>query len=115
LGFANLARFGFRYLVSSGNEAGLDSADYIGYFVQDSQTQVILAFLEGIRSSEHFVAAAEPVVMKRAAAGCAGAAITLAGSFQGHSVRQDLVSRGMELLCAICDAFVLMKASQAIL
>ena len=59
LGFANLARFGFRYLVSSGNEAGLDSADYIGHFIRDPQTQVILAFLEGIRSPERFVAAAE--------------------------------------------------------
>jgi len=31
LGLANTARFGFRYLISSGNEAVLDSADYIGY------------------------------------------------------------------------------------
>ena len=65
LGFANLARFGFRYLVSSGNEAGLDSADYIGHFVRDPQTQVILAFLEGIRSPERFVAAAKAAAQAR--------------------------------------------------
>lgn len=65
LGFANLARFGFRYLVSSGNEAGLDSADYIGYFVQDPKTQVILAFLEGIGSPERFVAAAKAAAKVR--------------------------------------------------
>lgn len=61
LGLANAARFGFRYLISSGNEAILDSADYIGYLAQDPYTQVIIAFLEGIRSPEKFMAAAQAV------------------------------------------------------
>jgi acyl-CoA synthetase (NDP forming) len=59
LGLANAARFGFRYLISSGNEAVLDSADYIGHLADDSLTEVIVAFLEGIRSPEKFVQAAE--------------------------------------------------------
>ncbi len=59
LGLANAARFGFRYLISSGNEAVLDSADYIGYLVEDPHTRVIIAFLEGIRSPQKFVAAAQ--------------------------------------------------------
>jgi len=59
LGLANAARFGFRYLISSGNEAALDSADYIGYLVEDPHTRVIIAFLEGIRSPQKFVAAAQ--------------------------------------------------------
>jgi acyl-CoA synthetase (NDP forming) len=59
LGLANAARFGLRYLISSGNEAVLDSADYIGYLAHDSRTRVILAFLEGIRCPEKFVVAAE--------------------------------------------------------
>ena len=59
LGLANSARFGFRYLISSGNETVLDSADYIGYLAHDPSTRVILAFLEGIRRPEKFVAAAE--------------------------------------------------------
>jgi acyl-CoA synthetase (NDP forming) len=59
LGLANSARFGFRYLISSGNEAVLDSADYIGYLAGDPHTTVIVAFLEGIRSPERFAAAAE--------------------------------------------------------
>lgn len=59
LGLANAARFGFRYLISSGNEAVLDSADYLDHLVQDPQTKVILAFLEGIRSPQKFVAAAQ--------------------------------------------------------
>jgi acyl-CoA synthetase (NDP forming) len=59
LGLANIARFGFRYLVSSGNEAVLDTADYIHHFVQDPHTHVIVAFLEGVRRPERFVSAAE--------------------------------------------------------
>ncbi len=59
LGLANAARFGLRYLISSGNEAVLDSADYIGYLANDPHTRVIIAFLEGIRSPQKFVAAAQ--------------------------------------------------------
>ncbi|MGQ9584541.1 MAG: acetate--CoA ligase family protein [Anaerolineae bacterium] len=59
LGLANAARFGFRYLISSGNEAVLESADYIGYLAGDPQTRVIIAFLEGIRTPQKFVAAAQ--------------------------------------------------------
>ena len=59
LGLANAARFGFRYLISSGNEAVLDSADYIGYLTGDPHTRVIIAFLEGIKNPRKFVAASE--------------------------------------------------------
>jgi len=59
LGLANAARFGFRYLISSGNEAVLDSADYIGHLVKDPHTHVIVAFLEGISHPQKFIAAAE--------------------------------------------------------
>lgn len=58
LGLANAARFGFRYLISSGNEAVLDSSDYIAYLTRDPHTRVIIAFLEGIRNPDKFVAAA---------------------------------------------------------
>ncbi|UCC63641.1 MAG: acetate--CoA ligase family protein, partial [Anaerolineae bacterium] len=59
LGLANARRFGFRYLISSGNEAVLDSADYIGYLANDPHTRVILAFLEGIRSPQKFINATQ--------------------------------------------------------
>jgi acyl-CoA synthetase (NDP forming) len=59
LGLANAARFGWRYLISSGNEAVLDSADYVAHLVQDPLTRVIIAFLEGIRRPQKFVAAAQ--------------------------------------------------------
>lgn len=58
MGLANSARFGFRYLISSGNEAVLDSADYIGYLATDPETEVIICFLEGIRNADKFIAAA---------------------------------------------------------
>ena len=63
LGLANAARFGFRYLISSGNEAVLDRADYIGYLINDPHTRVIVAFLEGIRSPQKFVAAAQAAAL----------------------------------------------------
>lgn len=58
MGLANAARFGLRYLISTGNEAVLDSSDYIGHLVNDPHTKVIVAFLEGIRSPQKFAAAA---------------------------------------------------------
>ena len=59
MGLANAARFGYRYLISSGNEAVLESADYLGHLAGDPHTDVVIAFLEGIRSPRRFVAAAQ--------------------------------------------------------
>ena len=39
---------GFDKFVSSGNEADLNSADYLAYFGEDENTRVILAYMEGI-------------------------------------------------------------------
>ena len=40
----------FSFVVSTGNEAGLDAMDIADYLVEDDGTAVVLAFLEGIRS-----------------------------------------------------------------
>jgi len=57
LALANSNRgIGFSAIVSSGNEAVLDTADYMEHFLDDSRTQVIIAFLEGIRRPEAFKA-----------------------------------------------------------
>ena len=61
MGLANATPFGFRFLISSGNEAVLDSADYIAHLADDPGTKVILAFLEGIRDAGKFLAAARKV------------------------------------------------------
>src|SRR5712671_4755967 len=39
----------FNYLVSSGNEIGLDLADYVNHFAADEHTRVISLFVERIR------------------------------------------------------------------
>ncbi len=47
----------FSYAMSSGNEIGLDLADYINFFVDDPETRIIVLFIEGIRRPEVFKAA----------------------------------------------------------
>ena len=43
------AGFGFRMLISSGNEAVVSFADYVRALAQDAGTRVIAAYLEGRR------------------------------------------------------------------
>jgi acyl-CoA synthetase (NDP forming) len=45
---------GFRYMVSTGNEAVLDVADFVRAFVDDERTKVIAAYLEGVRDGAKF-------------------------------------------------------------
>ena len=60
LGIANSNRgLGFSTLISSGNEAVLDNADYIAYLADDPDTKVIIAFIEGFKSPDKFIWAAE--------------------------------------------------------
>ena len=47
----------FSYAMSSGNEIGLDLADYINFFVDDPESKIIVLFIEGIRRAEVFKAA----------------------------------------------------------
>jgi acetyltransferase len=47
----------FSYAMSSGNELGLDLADYINFFVDDPETRTIVLFIEGIRRMDVFKAA----------------------------------------------------------
>ncbi|MFI5268409.1 MAG: CoA-binding protein, partial [Chloroflexota bacterium] len=56
---------GFSHLVSSGNEAGVTSADVIDFFVDDPATDVILGVLETARDPELFVRAAERALVAR--------------------------------------------------
>lgn len=54
---ADLRRFGFSTVISSGNEAVVDLADYISYLAHDPATRVIAAFVESVRRPEAFVEA----------------------------------------------------------
>ena len=56
---------GFSHLVSSGNEAGVTSADVIDFFVDDPATDVILGILETARDPKLFVQASERALAAR--------------------------------------------------
>lgn len=49
---------GLRCLVSSGNEADLEIADFVDYFARDVETKVIAVFAESLKSPRRFLAAA---------------------------------------------------------
>ena len=46
---------GYSYIISTGNEADLDSADFIRYLVDDPDTRVIACFIEGFKDGRKFV------------------------------------------------------------
>jgi acetyltransferase len=47
---------GFTYHVSTGNEADLNTLDFIEYYLNDSDTKVIGAFVEGVRDAARLIA-----------------------------------------------------------
>jgi acyl-CoA synthetase (NDP forming) len=54
---ADLRRFGFSLVVSSGNEAVNDTASYIDFAVDDPNTKVIATFTETVRNPDRYIAA----------------------------------------------------------
>src|SRR5262249_59016745 len=54
---ADLRRFGFSLVVSSGNEAVNDSASYIEFVIDDPHTKVIATFTETVRNPDRYIAA----------------------------------------------------------
>jgi len=45
----------FSKVVSCGNECDLNAADYLEYFDQDAETQIIVAYMEGVRDGHRFL------------------------------------------------------------
>ncbi len=87
----------FSYVVTTGNEAGLDAMDVAGYLVEDDETAVVLAFLEGVRAPEKLVRVAaraaelgKPLVFAKigrseaAAAAAASHTASLAGAARSY-------------------------------
>jgi acyl-CoA synthetase (NDP forming) len=115
--------FGCAKCISSGNEADLQSDDYIKYLSEDPQTKVILSYIEGFKEGSRFFEAAKevskkkPLVLLKAGETPAGAiaakshTASLAGSDnvfdamckQTGIIRvrrlDDLVNTGLALLC----------------
>jgi acetyltransferase len=56
---------GVNYLVSSGNEAGLEMADYIAFLADDPATRVIACIMEGAKDGRRFRAAVEEAARKK--------------------------------------------------
>ena len=54
---ADVRRFGFSHLISSGNEAVVSAVDYLEALIDAPETKVIALFLESVRQPERFVAA----------------------------------------------------------
>jgi len=101
LALANSDRgLGYSLLVSSGNEAVLDSTDYISYMVNDPDTEIILAFVEQFRKPRRFIEVAcrareagKPIIVLKV--GCSEmaqqAAITHTGALTGSDAVYEAV------------------------
>lgn len=84
-------RFGFNYLISAGNEAVVNSADYLRWLAEDDGTDVIISILEGVkdgpafRSALEYATARKPVVVMKLGRSELGQRATMAhtGSLAG--------------------------------
>jgi acyl-CoA synthetase (NDP forming) len=82
---------GFNYLISAGNEAVVNAADYLEWLADDPDTKVIIAIVEGIKDGTRFraalthAAATKPVVVLKLGLSELGSQATLAhtGSLAG--------------------------------
>jgi acyl-CoA synthetase (NDP forming) len=54
---ADVRRFGFSHVISSGNEAVVSAVDYLEALIEDEETKVIALFVESVREPDRFVAA----------------------------------------------------------
>ncbi|MFI4978913.1 MAG: acetate--CoA ligase family protein [Nevskiales bacterium] len=101
-GLAQQCGYGFRYMISTGNEAVLSAADFVHALVHDPETKVIAAYLEGARDGDKFRralevarAARKPVIVLKAGAtaASAGAAAAHTGALAGEGRVWDTVLR----------------------
>jgi acetate---CoA ligase (ADP-forming) len=107
---------GFSHMVSCGNEATLSASHYIRYLVDDPNTRVIGAFLEGIKEPEAFVEAAEaarraakPLIVVKTGRSALGSAASAAhtGSLAGsHEVQRALFRQKGIVACDDLDEWV---------
>jgi acetyltransferase len=59
------AGVGFRYVVTSGNEADIGASELIDCYIDDPETRVILAYLEGVTEGRAFMRAARRALAAR--------------------------------------------------
>ncbi|THD53941.1 MAG: CoA-binding protein [Bradyrhizobium sp.] len=114
---------GVGYMVTTGNEAGLETPDLMTYFAADPSIRVIVVYLEGVRNTEIFReackaarAAGKPVIALKLGASEGGRAAAmahtgaLAGSietFDAISTREGVIrARGLDELIETTECFV---------
>ncbi len=78
------AGVGYSYIISTGNEADLDAADFIQFLADDADTRVIVCSIEGIKEGRKFLEAArlagqrgKPIVVMKTGRSEAGARAAL--------------------------------------
>ena len=114
---------GVGYMVTTGNEAGLETPDLMTYFAADPSIRVIVVYLEGVRNTKVFReackaarAAGKPVIALKLGASEGGRAAAmahtgaLAGSietFDAISTREGVIRvRGLDELVETTECFV---------
>jgi acetate---CoA ligase (ADP-forming) len=114
---------GVGYMVTTGNEAGLETTDLMAYFAVDPSVRVIVVYLEGVRNTKAFRdackaarAAGKPVIALKLGASEGGRAAAmahtgaLAGSietFDAISTREGVIrARGLDELIETTECFV---------
>ena len=89
------------YVITSGNEVGLITADYIRYFVTDPEVQLVFCLVEAVRRADEFLAACrvardagKPVVVLKMGVSEGGrrAALSHTGSLAGQVEAFDAVA-----------------------
>jgi acetyltransferase len=114
---------GVGYMVTTGNEAGLETPDLMRYFAADPSIRVIVVYLEGVRNTTAFRdackaarAAGKPVIALKLGASEGGRAAAmahtgaLAGSietFDAIATREGVIrARGLDELIETTECFV---------
>ena len=100
--FMNLSRqynIGISRAISTGNQTCLDTSDYIDYFTKDTETSVIVSYIEGVSNGRRFyeavktASAVKPVIVIRGGSSPEGA--KAASSHTGALATDDKVFEGM--------------------
>src|ERR1700730_14697967 len=114
---------GVGYMVTTGNEAGLETPDLMTYFAADPSIRVIVVYLEGVRNTKIFReackaarAASKPVIALKLGSSEGGRAAAMAhtGALAGSietldaiSTREGLIRvRGLDELIETTECFV---------
>ncbi len=114
---------GVGYMVTTGNEAGLETPDFMSYFAADPSIRVIVVYLEGVRNTKAFRdackaarAAGKPVIALKLGASEGGRAAAmahtgaLAGSietFDAIATREGVIRvQGLDQLIETTECFV---------